>query len=157
MQVNKKNFDAGNLNFWARLAIFVLGLLATLGIQFPQDPVSLGTEIVTTLTTGGWDSVLGLMAISVIMPIYNFIRSKPKLSLAAFLGSPNTWLYLATFLVGIMLTFGIKIPEGTGEAIVGAIYAKDWSGLISIMAINIFDPIIRWLRDKRNKELAAGS
>lgn len=157
MQIAKKNFDATNLNFWARLVIFVLGLLATLGVKFPADPVSLGTDIVTTLTTGGWYAVLGLMAISVIMPIYNFIRSKPKLSLAAFLGSPNTWLYLATFLVGVTIVLGIKVPEGTGEAIVGAIYAKDWSGLISIMAMNILDPFIRWLRDKRNAELAAGS
>lgn len=152
----QKNFDASNLNFWARLAIFILGLLASLGIKFPQDPVSLGTDIVSTLSTGGWYAVLGLMAISVIMPIYNFIRSKPKVTLASFFGSPNTWLYLATFLVGLMIVVGIKVPEGTGEAIVGAIYSKDWSGLISIMAMNVLDPFIRWLRDKRNKELAAG-
>jgi len=153
----QKNFSASNLNFWARLVIFILGLLATIGIRFPQDPVSLGTDIVSTLSTGGWYSVLGLMAVSVIMPIYNFIRSKPKISLMAFLGSPNTWLYLATFLVGVMITLGINVPEGTGEAIVGAIYGKDYIGLVTIMATNILDPLIRWFRDRRNEELAAYS
>lgn len=146
-------FSASNPNFWARLVIFVLGLLTALGIDFPQSPETLGTEITTTISSSGFYAVLGLMAVSVIMPIYNFIRSKPKLSAAAFFGSPNTWIYIGSFVGGLLVLIGINIPDGTAEAIVGAAYAKDWSALISIMAANILDPFIRWLRDKRTKEV----
>lgn len=145
-----KNFDAANPNFWARILISGLGLLAVLGIKFPSNPEVLGTDLANSFTNGGLYAVLGIITISVLMPIYNFVRSKPKVNLVAFFGSPNTWIYLVTGAFALLMYFGISIPGGTAEALVGAIFTKDFGGAITIIALNVLDPIIRWLRDKKN-------
>lgn len=150
-----KNFSASNLNFWARLLIFVFSIMALIGIKLPDTPDDLATTIVTTLNGPGFIAVIGIIVISVIMPIINFVRSKPKLSLNAVLGSPNFWIYLLSFVFGIAVLFGIKIPEGTAEQTIVAIYEKDWNTLFTIAIANIFDPIVRWFRDKRNKEISS--
>ncbi len=149
-----KNFDAGNLNFWARLAIFAFSVLAMIGIKFPDDPTTMAVDIVTSISTSGFIGVVGILAVSVIMPIYNFARTKPNISLEAIFGSPNFWIYLVSFLVGVAVLFGINIPNGTAEQLVGAVYAKDWIGLFSVAFANIVDPIIRWFRDRRAAQVA---
>lgn len=147
----KQNFDAGNPNFWARLLIFAFSVLALIGIEFPDTPTNLAIEITTSLSTSGFISVIGILAVSVIMPIYNFIRSGAKVSLVSLLSSPNFWIYFASFVFGIAVLYGIKIPSGTSEQLIGAIYAKDWTSLFAIAIANIVDPIVRWMKDKKNK------
>lgn len=147
------SFSASNLNFWARLLIFAFSILSLIGIKFPDNPTDMAVDITTSLTTTGFIGVVGILAISVIMPIYNFVRSKPKINFLALLGSPNFWIYFGTFVFGIAVLFGINIPDGTAEQVVAAIYAKDWTALFSIAVANIVDPIVRWFRDRRAKEL----
>jgi hypothetical protein len=144
------NFKSSNLNFVARLIIFALSVLALIGVKFPDDPTTVGTDIATTLSTGGFIAVVGILAVSVIMPIYNFARTKPKVNIWSVLGSPNFWIYAATFVFGILTLNGINIPEGTSEQLIAAIYAKDWTNLATIAIANILDPLIRYFRDKRN-------
>ena len=153
----QKNFSATNLNFLARLLIFVLSIGASFGIQFPADPTTLGTDIATTLTTGGMYAVIAILAVSVIMPVVNFIRSKPGTRWLEVLSSPNTWIYVANFLLGMLILNGVAIPDGTSEALVGAAFAKDWAALFTVAGANIIDPFIRWLRDKRNKAVTANA
>lgn len=143
-----KFFSAANPNFWVRLVIFVLTILASLGVNFPSNPDVLGPDIVTTLSSGSIYAIIAVMGLSVLMPIINFFRASPRPNFWEFLGSPNTWIYVATFIAGLLIMIGINIPEGTGAALVGAIYAKDWAALISIAATNILDPLIRWWKDK---------
>lgn len=143
------SFSASNLNFWARLMIFGFSVLSLIGIKFPDNPTDMTVDITTSLTTGGFIGVVGILAISVIMPIYNFVRSKPKINFLALIGSPNFWIYAGSFVFGIAVLFGINIPDGTAEQLVGAAYAKDWTLLFSIAVANIFDPIVRWFKDKR--------
>lgn len=155
MTPQSKNFNGSNPNFWARLLIFAFSVLALIGIKFPDTPTNLAVDITTSLSTSGFIAVVGILAVSVIMPIYNFVRTKPKLTFASVFGSPNFWIYLFTFVFGIAVLFGINIPDGTSEQFVAAIYAKDWTGLFTIAVTNIVDPIIRWYRDRRNIQLAA--
>lgn len=145
----QKNFQASNPNFWARLVIFALSILGLIGVQFQTAPDVLGGQIVTTISTSGYYAVLGLIAVSVLMPIYNLVKQKPKITFASVFGSPNFWIYLLTFLFGIGMIYGIEFPDGTAEEIVGAIFSKDWSHLVNIAFVNILDPLIRWFRDKR--------
>jgi len=152
----QKSFSASNLNFWARLLIFVFSVAALIGIKFPDTPTDLAVDITNSLSTSGLISVIGIIAISVIMPIYNFIRTKPTLTAAAVFGSPNFWIYALSFLFGVAILFGIQIPDGTAEQVVGAVYQKDWTGLFTIALTNIIDPIIRWFRDKRATQVSAG-
>jgi len=153
MATTTKHFDAGNLNFWARLLIFGFSVLALIGIKFPDTPTDMAVDITTSLSTSGFIAVVGILAISVIMPIYNFVRTKPKINFMAILASPNFWIYLGSFVFGIAVLYGINIPDGTAEQIVGAIYAKDWTGLFSIAVANIVDPLVRWFRDRRTEQI----
>lgn len=150
----EKNFSASNLNFWARLLIFVFSVLALIGIKFPDSAEGLATGITTALSGTGFVSVIGILVVSVIMPIINFVRTKPKLTAASVLGSPNFWIYVLSFAFGVAILFGIQIPDGTAEQVVGAIYQKDWSGLFTIAVVNILDPLIRYFRDLRNSPTA---
>lgn len=147
-----KNFSSANPNFWARLLIFVFSVLSLIGIQFPSDPASLANEVTTTLSNSGFIAVIGILAVSVIMPIYNFIRTKPKLTLATIFGSSNFWIYALSFVFGIAVLFGIQIPDGTAEQVIGLVYQKDWGALLTVAFVNIIDPIIRWFRDRRPVE-----
>jgi|JI9StandDraft_1071089.scaffolds.fasta_scaffold591568_2 hypothetical protein len=148
----QKAFDTKSPNFWAQLVIAVLGLLSILGIQFPSSPDQLGGEIVTTLSTGSLFMVFSLMGVSVIMPIVNYIRSKPKPTLAGFFGNPNTWVYIVSFALGLLIWRGIPIDAGTAESLVGAVFAKDWVALIGVVATGIISPLVRWLMDRGGKK-----
>ncbi|MGL6009655.1 MAG: hypothetical protein ACRC1D_09390 [Culicoidibacterales bacterium] len=150
-----RNFDAGNPNFTARIIIFFLSVGALAGIKFPGDPALVAENVTNALSGGGYIAVLGVLATSVIMPIINFIRSKPSKNFREvffnLVGSANFWIYLGSFVLGIMVLLGIEIPEATSEQAVGAIFEKDWIGLILIAATNILDPIIRYFRDRKKE------
>ena len=152
--MQKSNFSSSNPNFWARLLIFAFSVIALLGVQIP-DPTALTDNIVTTISGGSAYAVIGILIVSVIMPIINFVRSKPKLDLYAIIGSPNFWIYFASFILGSLVLLGIDIPDGTAEQLVGAIFAKDWGGLATIAFANLADPFIRWWRDKRQTAVTA--
>ena len=80
----QQNFSAAKPNFWARLVILALGIFTVAGGQFPANPDDLGDQIVTTICGGGITAVIGILFVSVIMPIYNFFSKKPRLSAAVF-------------------------------------------------------------------------
>lgn len=151
---SQKAFDTKSPNLWAQLVIAILGLLGIMGIQFPASPDQLGNEIVTTLSNGSLFAVFSLMGVSVIMPIVNYIRSKPKPTLAGFFGNPNTWIYIVTFVLGLLVLRGISIPAGTADALVSAAFAKDWIALINVVAVGILSPFIRWLIDRKKAATA---
>lgn len=155
MNTNIKNFDSKNPNFAARLIIFALSILAMIGVKFPEASDVIADNITNSLSGGGYFALIAVLGISVVMPIVNFIRSKPNLNFKAIvltlIGSPNFWIYFGNFIFGLVILLGINIPGGTAEEIVGAVYAKDWTGLLLIAVANIFDPLIRYFRDKKNE------
>lgn len=155
MNTNIKNFDAKNPNFAARLIIFALSVLALIGVRFPESADVIADNITNGLSTGGYFALIAVLGISVVMPIVNFIRSKPSLTFKSvaltLVGSPNFWIYLGNFIFGLVILLGVKIPGGTADEIVGAVYGKDWTGLLLIAVSNIFDPLIRYFRDRKNE------
>jgi uncharacterized membrane protein len=155
MNTSTKVFNASNPNFWARLLIFALSVLTLIGIKFPDSPAVIADQVTTVISTSGFYAVLGILVVSLIMPIYNFVKTKPNVTLSAVIGSPNFWIYALSFVFGLAVLYGIKIPDGTAEQVIGAIYQKDWIGLLNIAFINIIDPIIRFFRDKKNAQTTA--
>ena len=85
MKNYKQSFNAANPNFWARLLIFAFSVLSIIGIEFPKNPTELATDIISQLSTTGLVGLIGIIAISVIMPIYNLVRTNPKVGLSDFL------------------------------------------------------------------------
>lgn len=146
----KKNFTATNPNFIARIIIFLLSVAALVGVQFPSSPEAIADNIVTTVSSGGLVAVAGILLVSVVMPIYNLVRTKPKITISTIVGSPNFWIYFFSFVLGSLVIWGINVPDGTAAEIVGAIWAKDWSALAGVAFTNVIDPIIRYFLDRKN-------
>jgi hypothetical protein len=155
MTTQKKNFTASNPNFIARIIIFVLSVFTLIGVQFPSSPEAIADNITTTVSTSGIIAVAGILLVSVIMPIYNLVRTKPKITISTIFGNPNFWIYAGSFAFGLLVLVGIHIPEGTAAELVGAIWAKDWAALSTIAFTNIIDPVIRYFLDRKNVRVAA--
>ena len=154
---NVRAFTSSSPNFLASILIFVLFLLTSLGIKFGGTPDVVAGEVITVFGTGSLITIISIMAISIGMPIYNFFKTKPKINILEWLGSPNTWIYVGTFVVSLLMLLGIEIPAGTPEAIVAAIVNGNWEALVTVAATNILNPLIRWLRDRGNEvKIAAG-
>ena len=45
--------------------------------------------------------------------------------------------------------FGFTVPDGTADQIVAAVYAKDWGVLISVLGLNVINPLVRFLKDQQ--------
>lgn len=155
MTTVKKNFKASNPNFIARLMIFVLSIFTVIGVRLPESPEVITDKITTTISTSGFVAVAGILLISVFMPIYNLVKTKPKITLSTIIGNPNFWIYFASFALGLLVMIGINIPDGTAAELVGAIYAKDWGALVTLAFANIVDPIVRYFLDRKNAREAA--
>jgi hypothetical protein len=63
---------------------------------------------------------------------------------------------LVTAILGFAALYGFTVPDGTAEQIVSAMYAKDWGVLLSVLAINILNPFIRFLKEIKDIEPAEG-
>lgn len=155
--VQKKAFTASNPNFIARLIIFVLSVFTIVGVHFPSSPEAIADNLTTTVSTSGYVAVIGILLVSVVMPIYNLVKTKPKITISTIIGNPNFWIYAASFGLGLLVLIGINIPDGTAASIVGAIWAKDWTALLTLAFTNIIDPVIRYFLDRNNLRVAATS
>lgn len=146
----KTIFSFRSPHFWLGLLSLLFGAGAVAGISFPASPETLAESIVTTVSQNGIYSVVGLLAVSVIGPIVVFLqRGGPKITWAEFFSSTALWVYVAGFVASILVAVGIKIPAETPEQIVAAVYAKDWAALVSVLLVNVLNPIIRWIKARR--------
>lgn len=147
--MSNKIFDSANPNLWAQVLIAVLGLFSAAGVNW--DAATLGDSIFVTITSGSYFSLLTIAATSVLMPIWNWIRSD-KLTLKEFIGKPNTLVYLITLVLALLALLGINTTPNAAGEIVRLIQAQDWGSLIGLIFTSILSPLFRYLLDKvRNK------
>lgn len=150
----QKAFSVTSKNLWFQISLLILGIVAGLGVKLPSDPAAIADNIVNTLSTSGIYAVIGILVVSVIGPIYNFVNTKPKLSLSAFVGDPNNWVYIGSFVASLLVLVGIPIPDGTAAQIVNAIFVKDWAALAAVFVGSVLTPLVRFFMDRANKPAA---
>lgn len=146
MQSNKK-FSASSPGFLYTVIVLALTALAAAGVQFPSTPEQITGDIITGLSQSGIWAISGIILTSILFPFYN--AYKKGLKWYDILGSTATWIALGNAVFGAMLLAGIVIPDGTAEAVVGAIQQKDWGNLFNLFLVNILTPVIRWIKDKK--------
>ena len=144
----QKAFDAASPGFLYSIITAALTIFAVSGVSFPKDPGALSGEIVTSLSSGGVYAIIGVLIASVIFPIYNFFKGGGKFSFSAVFSSTLTWVAIGTAGLAAVALTGIMIPDETVGSIIAAVQTKDWMGLISILVINIGNPLIRWLKER---------
>ena len=145
---SQKFFSASSPGFLYAAVVAVLTIFAAAGVELPKDPASLGTDLVTSLSTGGIFSLVGVIVSSLVFPIYNFVQSGKKFSLPAIFSLNTTWIALGVAVLAAIALTGFVLPDGTVEQIVNAIATKDWMSLISILALTVGNTLIRWFKEK---------
>lgn len=143
----QKFFDAGSPGFIYSLVVSALTIFAGAGVSFPKVPVDLGAEIVNSFNTGGVYALIGVIVASVIFPIYNAI-SAGTFSFRGIFSRNLTWIALGNILVAGLALTGFVLPDGTPEQIVGAVSAKDWMSVVSIIALTVGNTILRLIKQK---------
>jgi len=144
-----KFFSVTSPGFLYSAIVAVLTIIAAGGVQLPADPATVGSDFVTSLSTGGIFSLVGVIVSSLVFPIYNFVKSGLKFSFGAIFSLNTTWIALGNAAAaGIALT-GFVLPQGTVEQIVGAVGTKDWMGLISILALTVGNTLIRFIKERQ--------
>lgn len=146
-KTKRASFSAGSSNLWVNVINLILSGIAIAGVALPQTPAEITAELSTTLSSTGWIAVIGLIIVNIGSPLYHALVKGP-FNLKAILGSSNFWVQAFSLLSAFVASFGIIFPAGTGDQLVGAIYAKDWFSLGFVLVTNIMNPLIRYFRDR---------
>ena len=72
-----------------------------------------------------------------------------KFNLRTIFGSTLTWIALGNALMATVALTGFMLPDGTVEAIVGAVQTKDWIALGTIVVQTIIPTIVRFIKGKQ--------
>lgn len=147
MSKNKTVFDASSPGFLYSVIVAVLAIFAAAGVHFPDAPAETANEITNLLSTSGFWALIGVAASSILFPIYNAWK-KGQLSFKGIFSSTLTWVAIFVLFFDALALFGLKFPDGTAEQLVYAIYAKDWTSLISMFFTVILPVIVRFIKDK---------
>lgn len=144
----KKVFDVSSPGFLYTVlaSLFTIGAIS--GIDWGQSPENLSGTIVTSLSEGGVWSIVGLLVSSVVFPAINAYKKGLK-SLKEVFSSTLTWIALGNILLAALALTGFTLPEGTTEQVVGAIYAKDWNALITVLFTTIIPTIVRIIKEAK--------
>lgn len=143
----QKFFDAGSPGFLYSVIVSALTIFAGAGVAFPKVPVELGAEIVNSFNTGGVYALIGVIVASVIFPVYNAI-SAGTFSLKGIFSRNLTWIAIGNAAVAGLALTGFVLPDGTPEQVVGAVSAKDWMGVVSIIALTVGNTLLRFIKQK---------
>ena len=141
-------FNASSPGFLYTVIVTALTLLALAGVQFPDNPADTATDLVNLLSTSGFWALIGVAASSIFFPIYNAWK-KGNLTFGGIFSNVLTWVALAVLAFDAMALFGLNFPAGAAEQLVYAVFAKDWSSLISILVIVVLPTVVRFVKDKK--------
>ena len=144
---NQKFFEVSSPGFLYSVIVSALTIFAGVGVTFPKVPIDLGTEIVNSFNTGGVYALIGVIVASVVFPIYNAI-SAGTFSLKGIFSRNLTWIALGNIAVSGLALTGFVLPDGTPEQIVGAVSAKDWMSVVSIVALTVGNTLLRLIKQK---------
>ncbi len=157
--MQQKNFDFSSPYFWTAFISFLLSIAAAFGIEFPESPDAVAGQLVTTVNNSGLFAVWGVVAVSIIGPIWAFIQKQKsgngkKITFHDVISSTSTWIAFLSLIFAILVIVGVNIPQGTAQSAVAAIFAKDWGAVLAIGFSNFLNPLIRYLKDR--KQVKAG-
>lgn len=144
---NQKFFEVSSPGFLYSVIVSALTIFAASGVTFPKVPSELGTELVNSYSTGGVYALIGVIVASVVFPIYNAI-SAGTFSLKGIFSRNLTWIAMGNIAVSGLALTGFVLPDGTPEQIVGAVSAKDWMSVVSIVALTVGNTLLRLIKQK---------
>jgi hypothetical protein len=124
--------------------VSILAIFAASGVTI-ANPNDVAGEIVTSLSSGGVYAIIGVVASSVIFPIWNAVQ-KGAVSFDGIFKSTLTWIAIGNIVFSAIALTGLVLPEGTVEGLVYAIASKDWNALISMVLTTILPTVVRFFK-----------
>lgn len=146
--LQKRVFDASSPGFLYTVIVSILTVLGLANIEFPAPADQIAGEIVTALNGTGFFAVISILIASVLFPIWNAWQ-KGDITFKGIFSNTLTWVSLANILFGALALWGFSLPSGTVEQIINAVFAKDWSSLISIVVTTVIPTIVRFIKDRK--------
>lgn len=147
MNTIKKIFSFSSTGFIYSVSVAALTIFAAAGAHFSSPIGDIAGNIDTTLSASGVWAMIGVIAASVIAPIWNAIV-KGTLSFKGVFSSTLTWIAILNAGLAYLATKGFSLPDGTVEQIFGYIQAKDWFSLGYLLVATIVPTIIRFIKSK---------
>lgn len=144
----KQVFNASSPGFVYTVLVSALTILALAGVQFPDNPADIALDLSNLLSTSGFWALIGVAVSSIAFPIYNAWK-KGDLSFKGIFSNTLTWVAIAVLVFDGLALFGLNFPAGTAEQLVYAVFAKDWSSLISIIVTVIFPAVVRFIKESK--------
>lgn len=141
---NKTVFNASSPGFLYTVIVSILAIFAASGVTI-ANPNDVAGEIVTSLSSGGVYAIIGVIASSVVFPIWNAVQ-KGSISFDGIFSSTLTWIAIGNIVFAAIALTGLVLPEGTVEGLVYAISAKDWNALISMVLTTILPTVVRFIK-----------
>lgn len=151
----QKKFDASSPGFLYSVIVAALTIFAATGVNLPGSPEQIGSDLVTTLSTGGIFALVGVIVSSVVFPLYNHFKDGGKFNLRDIFSRNLTWIALGNAAAAAIALTGFLLPAGTVEQIVGAVVAKDWMSLGSVLLLTVGNTILRWIKEKQQQAESA--
>ena len=149
MATQNSAFDPKSTGFIASILTAIFTITGLAGIEYPQAPNVISDDLINTFSTTGIYGILGILAVSVIAPIYNFLRKKIPLTWGNVFSSTVTWVSLGGIVVSGLLFVKLEIPQTAPAEITAAVYAKNWTLLGSLLVGSVLIPFIRWLKSRK--------
>ena len=153
--MGSKPFDPKSPGFLYSIIVAALTLFSAAGVSFQQSAEGLASNIVTSLSQGGVYAIFGVVAASIIVPIYNHFRDGGKFNLRDIFSRNVTWVALGNLLLSAVALTGFVLPDGTVQEIFSAVSTKDWMSLVSILALTVGNTLIRFLKQKTQEAAVA--
>lgn len=148
----KKLFNAGSAHLLISALTVFFGVIALFGVNLPAEPIDMANQVVTIVTDSGvWGlfGVMGSTLVGIFVAVYNKAKSG-QISFASIFGNVNLYIYVAGFVTALLAYFNINVPADALPSLVHKIAAGDYFGSIGIIVTNLLNPIIRFIRDRRN-------
>jgi hypothetical protein len=144
----KAAFDASSPGFLYTVIVTALTLLALAGVQFPDNPADTAADLTNLLSTSGFWALIGVAASSILFPIYNAWK-KGSLTFKGVFSNVLTYVALGVLFFDGLALLGLNFPTGTAEQLVYAVFAKDWTSLISLLFTVILPTVVRFIKSKQ--------
>lgn len=145
----KQNFDPKSAGWIYSVSVFVLTILALLGVGFSDSIPNISQQVQTSISGGSYIALLSVVGVSVLFPVWNLIQKKQKISLKNMFSSTANVVALANAALGIVALTGFVLPAGTVDQLVAAVTVKDWASLIGILFSTVIPTLVRFLKDKK--------
>lgn len=142
-----------NSNLIVQLISLVLWVFALAGLQVNPDQIA--GDAYAAFHTQNW-TLVTIVVINLIGSFYKWYQTwkdnRPNFIL--FLRSPYWWASFANIVLAWIASYGIILPADAATKIVEFAFSGQWWQLAGYLLPSVIAPIVYFLTNKKNQELA---